>query len=186
MSESAASAPYYWVLPGLLLAGPCPSSRDPAEARRRLELVLRLGIERVVRLMEDAELGEGEGRLPDYSEAFERGLAAGRDRRPGESGPVLAMPIPDYSVPSPAGMAAILDAIEAGLAAGRPTLVHCWGGRGRTGTVVGCLLARRGIASGGGALEAIEGLRACLPEPRGDSPETEEQRLFVRTWPRGA
>ncbi|MSR27507.1 MAG: hypothetical protein EXS06_10930, partial [Planctomycetaceae bacterium] len=46
---------------------------------------------------------------------------------------------------SPEGYDAILADIDAELAAGRPVYVHCWGGVGRTGTVVGLVhVARRG------------------------------------------
>ena len=41
-------------------------------------------------------------------------------------------------------MASILDAIDAALDGGKTVYVHCWGGVGRTGTVVGCWLVRHG------------------------------------------
>ena len=37
-------------------------------------------------------------------------------------------------------MTAILNAIDESMTAGKPVYVHCWGGAGRTGTVIGrCL-----------------------------------------------
>lgn len=47
-------------------------------------------------------------------------------------------------VPTPATMTAILDAIDASLAGNEPTHAHCWGGVGRTGTVIGRWLLRTG------------------------------------------
>jgi protein-tyrosine phosphatase len=35
-------------------------------------------------------------------------------------------------------MTTILDAIDESMTAGKPVYVHCWGGMGRTGTVIGC------------------------------------------------
>jgi protein-tyrosine phosphatase len=71
-----------------------------------------------------------------------------------------------------------LDALDAALAARRRVYVHCLGGRGRTGTVVACWLVRHGHR----AEEAL----ALVQERRGRrSPETAEQRRFVRRWPSG-
>ena len=95
-------------------------------------------------------------------------------------------PIRDVSVPErPEDMAAILDHIDRRLANGRKVYVHCWGGVGRTGTVVGGYLVRRG-ASGEDALARLEDLWSTvslvkqLYHPR--SPETGEQEEMVRLW----
>ena len=55
-------------------------------------------------------------------------------------------------------MRAILDLIESAIDAGAPVYVHCWGGIGRTGTVVCCWLVERGL-SGEQALVEIALLR---------------------------
>ena len=39
-------------------------------------------------------------------------------------------------------MLAVLDAIDIALCEGHGVYIHCWGGVGRTGTVVGCWLKR--------------------------------------------
>ncbi|MFQ5616083.1 MAG: tyrosine-protein phosphatase, partial [Anaerolineales bacterium] len=87
-------------------------------------------------------------------------------------------PIPDYATPAPAQMRAILDTLDDALAAGHTVYLHCHGGKGRTGTVVGCWLVRHGMA-GDEALAQIAAWRAGMG---GESPETEEQREMVRGW----
>jgi protein-tyrosine phosphatase len=62
--------------------------------------------------------------------------------------------------------------------------VSCAGGIGRTGTVVGCYLARHGM-QGEAALEEILQLRQVMPNGGGLSPRREPQRQMVRTWPIG-
>ncbi|MBK6845886.1 MAG: ADP-ribosylglycohydrolase family protein [Gemmatimonadetes bacterium] len=109
--------------------------------------------------------------------ARERGLDVSYDR----------LTIPDMDVCAPDHMARILATMESRLAEGRYVYVHCWGGVGRTGTVIGCWLARHG-ASGDEALATVKSLFASMPAAKlrrhpGGSPETHAQREIVRGWP---
>ncbi|HLF89527.1 MAG TPA: type II toxin-antitoxin system HicA family toxin [Anaerolineales bacterium] len=85
-------------------------------------------------------------------------------------------PIPDFSTPTPSQMTSILNTLDSALAEGHTVYLHCHGGRGRTGTVVGCWLVRHRITG--------EQALARIAELRGDneSPETDEQRAFVLSW----
>ena len=79
-------------------------------------------------------------------------------------------------------MVAILDAIDHALAEGRNVYVHCWGGVGRTGTVVGCWLVRHG-RTGDEALDQVaDWWQSMEKADRRRSPETREQRTYVREW----
>jgi protein-tyrosine phosphatase len=80
------------------------------------------------------------------------------------------MPIRDFGVPTAEEMGSILDTIDEALSNGRTVLVHCRGGIGRTGTVIGCYLRRHGAS----AEEALEAL--------GGRPETEEQFAMIHKW----
>jgi protein-tyrosine phosphatase len=42
----------------------------------------------------------------------------------------------------------ILNQIDICIKYGKPSYVHCLGGKGRTGTIVGCYLAVHGFAAG--------------------------------------
>ncbi len=156
----------YWVLPGRFLAGGYPGDVDDDEAREKVHRLLAVGVDFFLDLTEAEELNP--------YEPFLREAAAGR--------PVVyrRMPIHDFSIPTVEEMAAILDAIDAALAAGRSLYLHCWGGSGRTGTVVGCYLVRRGMP-GEEALCEIARLRRGVASVR-CSPETPEQREMVRGW----
>lgn len=57
----------------------------------------------------------------------------------------LHRPFLDQGVPSFEEMDGLIAWLEAGLASGQKTLVHCVGGLGRSGLVAACLLVHRGI-----------------------------------------
>ena len=93
-------------------------------------------------------------------------------------------PIVDVSVPrSPQETAGILDAIDRALDDGSTLYLHCWGGVGRTGTVVGCWLVRHGMTGDEALLQIAEWWRRmekAYRKPR--SPATRQQRDYVRNW----
>ena len=169
----------YWVVPGRLLAGFLPSDPEPAGADAKLRALLDAGVGTAINLMEADERDHAGRRFTAYESPL-RALAESR----GVGVRCERHPIPDLGVPSPAEMVAILDAIDAGLPQG-VVYVHCWGGRGRTGTVVGCWLARHGLATGGAVLELLAALTAARRREFPSIPETSRQRAFVTAWPRG-
>jgi protein tyrosine phosphatase len=59
---------------------------------------------------------------------------------PGRSIQFSRHPIVDGSIPCTKLMVEILDRIDAAIERGGVVYVHCWGGRGRTGTVICCWL----------------------------------------------
>ena len=81
--------------------------------------------------------------------------------------------------------AAALDGIEEHLSEGRTVCAHCMGGIGRTGTIIGCWLARHGH-TGQAALDRLQDLRR---ESRRSTPipsaATREQVRYVLDWKEG-
>lgn len=55
------------------------------------------------------------------------------------------LPIDDMDVPDPAQLDVALDWVDLRLSEGRKVFIHCRFGMGRTGTVLACWLARRGL-----------------------------------------
>ncbi|GIK39413.1 MAG: phosphatase [Chloroflexota bacterium] len=161
----------YWVRPGQLLAGEYPRTPDEAESRLKLRRFLAAGVNFFLNLTEASEYS-----LQPYHELLQSEAARG-----GYSVEHQRMSIPDFSVPSPAQMIQILDTLETALASRRVVYVHCFGGIGRTGTVIGCYLVRHGL-SGDAALAELARLRQNIPDGRRSSPETEAQRRLVQVW----
>jgi protein-tyrosine phosphatase len=101
----------------------------------------------------------------------------GRDESGTKNGGPQTYGIRDLSTTKTEAMLEIFDKIDEVLSEGRPIYVNCFGGKGRTGTVVGCYFVRHGIA-GGEALDLIRVSRNRIIDPV-KSPETEGQKRMV-------
>ena len=163
----------YWVVPGRFAAGEYPGHWHAGQAESKLERMLDAGIDYFV------DLTQSWDRLEPYASAVQRqaesrGLSVEHESRP----------IRDLGVPrSPRQMAETLDAIDDAIENGKTVYVHCWGGVGRTGTVVGCWLVRHG-QTGDAALRQVAQWFRQIPKalPHSRSPETSQQRDYVRHW----
>jgi hypothetical protein len=170
----------YWVDDGRLLAGCYPGSADPREARAKLTALADFGVTAVANLMETTEVGHNDKPFVPYEDDL-RALGSAR----GFDIECKRFPVRDTRAPTATLMVEMLDWIDAAAARGGTVYVHCWGGRGRTGTVVGCYLARHGIATGQAALDRIVALRARVTDADLPSPEPGSQVRMVRGWAQG-
>ena len=130
---------------------------------RDLAALVAAGPQALVCLMEDHELAPN-----GLVDLLPRARAAGLE--------VLRLPIRDTSVPADvARVDELLAAIDDRVSRGARVVIHCLGGLGRTGTIAGCFLVRRGMT----AKEALEVLTR-VRDPR--CPENEAQRAFIAAY----
>jgi len=167
----------YWVEDGQFLAGYTPANTDPAKMAANLKALLNCGIRVIINLMEADETNY-EGVTFEPYEPLLMELAADS----GLSVSYHNLPIRDRNIPTRDLMARILNLIDISIVEQKPVYVHCWGGKGRTGTVVGSWLIDTGKAQPGGVLERIRELRKDDAKGHEDSPETPEQIQFVLNW----
>jgi CRISPR-associated protein (TIGR02584 family) len=128
-----------------------------------LDELVRQGVTDLVCLLQDKDLKKL--KIPHLvPEATARGLQ------------VHCLPIADQGVPgSRKALVELLATVQQRLTDGASVVIHCEGGKGRTGVVAGCLLAALGAS-------APEALRR-LHEARGPNcPENDRQRAFIERF----
>jgi ADP-ribosyl-[dinitrogen reductase] hydrolase len=157
----------WWVEPGGVLAGEYPGHPDPQRARAKLDLLVDAGIRTIV------DLTTADDGLTPYDGALDavattRALELDRHR----------VGIPDLGTTDHATYDDLVARIRRAADRGG-VYVHCWGGVGRTGTVVGCMLAADGLDSAA-VLDRLRELRAGTRKARRPCPETEEQGDVIR------
>ena len=161
----------YWVINAKLMAGEYPGSSESLITRCRIRDLLSQGVNRFIDLTEVGEYGL----LPYLNELNHEASLAGVNVT------YHRFPIPDMSMPTAEEMRRILKVLGDSLKGDDAIYLHCYGGKGRTGTVVGCFLVEQGF-SGKEALQQIENLRGERLRQGGSSPETEAQRDMVINW----
>jgi hypothetical protein len=170
MAEIIPGHECYWVQPGKFLAGGYPASRFSEDSSRaRLRAMLQLGVNQFLDLTQPGEVAPYQSLLEE--EAGWLGKAFNYQR----------CPIRDFSIPTPEQMQDILGILDASLEQGRVIYLHCLGGIGRTGTVVGCHLVRGGMP-GKQALLELNRLRVAAGILFTPSPESDDQRAMVVNW----
>ena len=150
-----------WLVPGQIMAGRYPhgtpwgsktGSPTPQESRVHLDQLITAGVDTFVCLQaevpaQDAQVEWPEsGIIPHLSAAqgFRRYLpdavAAASDAKRATPR-FLRFPIPDFGVPDMAALLPLVASLAADVRRGAAVpYLHCWGGRGRAGTIGACLL----------------------------------------------
>ncbi|ANV89044.1 fused DSP-PTPase phosphatase/NAD kinase-like protein [Picosynechococcus sp. PCC 7117] len=155
----------YWVLPGKLLAGEYPRNKDEQSSQEKLHALLNAGVTAFI------DLTEADEGLQPYSTLISAEASHHQ------------FPIVDVSIPASSDLVVtILDTIDHYIERNQLVYVHCWGGVGRTGVIIGCWLARHGHG-GEVALDHLRELWQACPKSRyRRSPETREQEQYILNW----
>ncbi|MGD8405821.1 MAG: hypothetical protein PVJ21_19345 [Anaerolineales bacterium] len=161
----------YWVKPKRFLVGEYPTGPDEASTCKRLNQLLKFGINTFYDLTDlDA--------YPNYLPILRKEARKNRIKIQH-----IRFPIMGHDIPSRGMMIAILDAIDTALAKGRNIYLFCWNGVGCTSTTLGCYLVRHGL-TGEQALEKLAEWWKDVPESDyfPQSPETDQQKAYVLNW----
>ena len=164
----------YWAEPDRLMAGEYPGNEDDSKAQAKLRKTVEAGVTFFLDLTEAGEYG-----LKPYAPFLPAASPVGKKVE------YRRFPVRDTGVPGKREMQAILDEIQNSLAQGHIVYVHCWGGVGRTGTVIGCWLRQSGM-TGEQALNQVTQFWRTMSEAKllrhPESPEFEAQKQCVRDW----
>ena len=163
----------FWVIEDRLAGGAYPGKKgrhDDPDNPKAVRDLLFAGIDVFINLTQDFPGGTDE-HLKHYD--------LGADGK----AIVERHPIVDVSIPTVETMRRIVTSINTHLSEGRNVYVHCWGGSGRTGTVLGCWLIDNELATGETVLNALYELRrGDLDGGHKDIPQTLEQAEFIFNW----
>jgi hypothetical protein len=158
----------YWAGPRLL-AGPWPGADEREAQKARLRTLIDSGARCFIDLT-------APGEFSSYRIALERLLPSG------DESVYVQVPMLNGSAPGEHTARLVLDMIDASIRAERGVYVHCAGGLGRTGTIVGCWMIRHGMVSTADVVAKLLELRQGQPHGDRPSPETPPQHAFLRKW----
>lgn len=153
----------YYIQEKNIFAGEYPGDKSKDVASRKINQMIHFGVRHFIDLTE-------EGELAPYEQLLPQGCTHTR------------FPIRDVSAPKSVDYAQqIIDRInELSKRNDGYVYIHCWGGVGRTGTIVGCYLASDNYDS---TMKILRYVFSAMPKASHRvTPETKEQENFIRKF----
>lgn len=190
--EMAGPTPWSnWVIPGQVLAGAYPASMDDAETDKILSMILELGVNTFVCLQAEVNIHtpehlwrQGHGLRPyirDAQKILSRAHETNNSKITQQKIDFLHLPIIDGSVTTDSAMNRLVEDCCERVLRGEKMYIHCWGGHGRTGTLVAVMLGRLYNLPYTTALRHTQAYHDSRVYPQGvRSPQTPVQRAQVR------
>jgi hypothetical protein len=186
--EMAGPTPWSnWALPGRVIAGAYPASLDDAETERILTTLLELGINTFVCLQAEVNINTPEhawraqhGLRPyikDAQKILSKAHETGNPKITQQKIDFLHLPIIDGNVTTDSAMNRLVEDCMERVLKGEKLYIHCWGGHGRTGTLVAVMLGRLYNLPYTTALRYCQAFHDSRVYPQGvRSPQTPVQR----------
>lgn len=134
--------PFTWVWRGIVAASPIAKSIEDVESWKRN------GVKAVLVLAESHEVARYWGDSDTYFSILENNDLE-----------FLHSPIKDFHAPSLSQLDELVEWMSMKISSGKPVLVHCHAGIGRTGTVIAAYLVKNGYD----AVQAIREVRRKIP-----------------------
>ncbi|GAX75529.1 hypothetical protein CEUSTIGMA_g2972.t1 [Chlamydomonas eustigma] len=190
--EMAGPTPWCnWAIPGRVMAGAYPASLDDAETERILTCLLELGMNTFVCLQAEVNINTPEhawraqhGLRPyikDAQKILSKAHETGNPRITQQKIDFLHLPIIDGNVTTDSAMSRLADDCCERVLKGERLYVHCWGGHGRTGTLISTMLGRLYNLPYTTAMRYCQAFHDSRVYPQGvRSPQTPVQRAQVR------
>jgi hypothetical protein len=183
--EKATGFRTFWIEKPWLLVGSYPNNKMKGKGEGVLKAILQDDARLFIDLTEPGELNRDGIPLVEY-ETTGRKVASSL----GVDVDFARVPFSDGSIPTREDMASVLALLDAAEKDKRGVYLHCQGGRGRAGTVLGAwFVARRGMDARkvDGFFKASQNFgeskgRWNYPDYGGPVLENEEQRDFVRRF----
>jgi len=190
--EMAGPTPWCnWCIPGRVIAGAYPASLDDVETERILTTLLELGVNTFVCLQAEVNINcpehvwrSGQGLRPyikDAQRILSKAHDTGNRRIQQQKIDFLHLPIIDGDVTTDSAVSRLAEDCMERVLRGEKLYVHCWGGHGRTGTLISVMLGRLYGLSYTTAMRYCQIYHDARTYPQGvRSPHTPVQRAQVR------
>eukprot|EP01120_Amphizonella_sp_Union-15-10_P017702 TRINITY_DN9915_c0_g1_i1.p1 TRINITY_DN9915_c0_g1~~TRINITY_DN9915_c0_g1_i1.p1 ORF type:complete len:225 (+),score=40.88 TRINITY_DN9915_c0_g1_i1:52-675(+) len=163
-----------WVIYGRVIAGAYPGDLVPKVALSKVENIIKAGVTVFVCLQLQNELF----RFSPYQDLVAKLQETSEVK---EKIKILYFPIPDSHVAPEEETVQFIEKLVELLKSGENLYIHCWGGHGRTGTIIACLLGRLYDLSEDLALALTSKYHQKRVKPKSRSPQTNSQFEQVRS-----